>query len=65
MRTLSKGVLPPNLHLEERDHHDEAVRELDLISGTARNRTVEAVLKNSFGFGGTNGSIVFKRYHPQ
>ena len=41
---------------------DPAV-ELDVVIGAPRNADVEVVLSNSFGFGGHNGSVVFRRAH--
>jgi 3-oxoacyl-[acyl-carrier-protein] synthase II len=36
---------------------------LDVVIGEARKADVEVVLSNSFGFGGHNGSVVFRRFH--
>ena len=45
------------------DNLDEAAKGLDIITGTAReNVTLNRVLSNSFGFGGTNACLVFQRY---
>jgi 3-oxoacyl-[acyl-carrier-protein] synthase II len=35
--------------------------DLDYIPNTARNMPIEYALSNSFGFGGTNGSLIFRR----
>jgi len=50
-------LLPPTINL---DNPDEGC-DLDYVPGTARETNVGAVVSNSFGFGGTNGSLVFKR----
>lgn len=55
---LQHGVLPPTINL---DNPDEACT-LDYIAHTARAVQVEYALSNSFGFGGTNGSLLFKRW---
>ena len=52
------GVLPPTLNLET---PSESVAGMDLVPLTAKQKQVHAVLSNSFGFGGTNASLVFKR----
>ncbi len=45
------------------DNLDEAAKGLDIVTGTAReNVTLNRVLSNSFGFGGTNACLVFQRY---
>jgi 3-oxoacyl-[acyl-carrier-protein] synthase II len=51
-------VAPPTINLDERD---EAC-DLDYIPHTARPMAIEYALTNSFGFGGTNGCLIFKRY---
>lgn len=50
-------VLPPTINLEEPDEGCD----LDYVSGEAREASVDGVLSNSFGFGGTNGTLVFRR----
>ena len=50
-------VLPPTINL---DNPSEGC-DLDYVPHTARQAKVEVVLSNSFGFGGTNGTLVFKR----
>ena len=55
---MKRGVLPPTLNL---DNPSDGC-DLDLIPHVARERKVRAVLSNSFGFGGTNASLVFKAF---
>jgi 3-oxoacyl-[acyl-carrier-protein] synthase II len=55
---IFEGILPPTLHL---DDPDPAVNGLDLIPKTAREKRVDFALSNSFGFGGTNASLVLGR----
>src|SRR6476619_7050036 len=50
-------IVPPTLNLEDPDDGTEGV---DLVPLVARKREVKAVLNNSFGFGGTNASLVMK-----
>ena len=54
---LHRGVLPPTINVEEQDPECA----LDVVPNVARERKVDAVMSNSFGFGGTNAVIVFKR----
>jgi 3-oxoacyl-[acyl-carrier-protein] synthase II len=55
---LSRGVLPPTINVEEQDP-DCA---LDVIPNQARERRVDFAMSNSFGFGGTNAVVLFKRF---
>ena len=50
-------VVPPTLNL---DNPDEGTEGVDLVPHHAKKREVRAVLNNSFGFGGTNASLVMK-----
>lgn len=54
---MQHGIVPPTLNL---DNPSEACQGVDLVPHTAKEREVKAVLSNSFGFGGTNASLVFK-----
>jgi len=57
IQALMNGAVPPTINL---DNPDEGC-DLDYIAGTARDVKLDYVLCNSFGFGGTNGSLVFKK----
>jgi 3-oxoacyl-[acyl-carrier-protein] synthase II len=54
---LRDQIVPPTLNL---DNPDEGTEGVDLVPHIAKKRTVRAVLNNSFGFGGTNASLVMK-----
>ncbi|WP_341912864.1 beta-ketoacyl-ACP synthase II [Ferrovibrio terrae] len=56
---IKTGIVPPTLNLD--DPSDVAIG-LDLVPHKAKQREVRAALSNSFGFGGTNASLVLKRY---
>ena len=51
-------VAPPTINLEEPDEGCD----LDFVALEAKPMAIETVLSNSFGFGGTNGSLVFRRF---
>ncbi len=55
---MNNGVVPPTLNL---DNPDEGC-DIDLVPHQAKERPVRAVLTNSFGFGGTNATLIFKQY---
>jgi 3-oxoacyl-[acyl-carrier-protein] synthase II len=52
---LRDGVVPPTLNLE----NPSPSCDIDLVANEARRRRVKYVLSNSFGFGGTNASLIF------
>jgi 3-oxoacyl-[acyl-carrier-protein] synthase II len=52
---LRDGVVPPTLNLENPSDGCD----IDLVPLTAKERPIKTVLSNSFGFGGTNASLVF------
>ncbi len=54
---IARGVLPPTINYDEPD----PACNLDYIPNTAREVRVDVVQSNSFGFGGTNGVLMFKR----
>jgi 3-oxoacyl-[acyl-carrier-protein] synthase II len=57
--TLRTGIVPPTLNLEV---PDEAGAGLDLVAGRAVERPVRVAISNSFGFGGQNTALVFRRW---
>ena len=59
IKAINTGVVPPTLNL---DTPDEGC-DLDLVPHQAKERPVRAAMSNSFGFGGTNASLVFKAVH--
>ena len=54
---LHTGVIPPTINL---DNPSEGC-DLDYVPHTAREKQVDIAMSNSFGFGGTNGTLVFRR----
>jgi 3-oxoacyl-[acyl-carrier-protein] synthase II len=56
--SIRDGILPPTINL---DHPGEGC-DLDYVPHEAREKTVDIALSNSFGFGGTNGTLVFKGF---
>ncbi len=56
---LERGVIPPTINLDE---VDEGCRDIDLVPHEAREKPIRVALSNSFGFGGTNGTLALKRF---
>lgn len=56
--TVRDGVLPPTINLDEPDEGCD----LDLVPHKSREADVRIALSNSFGFGGTNGTLIVSRY---
>ena len=57
---IHREILPPTINL---DHPDPAC-DLDYIPNAARRARVDLALSNSFGFGGVNACLLFRRYNP-
>jgi 3-oxoacyl-[acyl-carrier-protein] synthase II len=55
--SICEGVVPPTLNLDEPDESCDGV---DLVPHAAKEKRVRAALSNSFGFGGTNASLIFR-----
>ena len=55
---VSEGIVLPTSNYETPDPECD----LDYVPNVARRAEVDAVLSNTFGFGGTNACLVFKRY---
>ncbi|WP_320036012.1 beta-ketoacyl-ACP synthase II [Halarcobacter sp.] len=59
IKALTEGIIPPTINIQNQD--EECT--LDYVPDTAREATLDIVMSNNFGFGGTNGSIIFKKYN--
>ena len=55
---LRDQVAPPTINYQTPDPECD----LDYVPNTARRMKIEVTLSNSFGFGGTNGSLIFRRF---
>ncbi len=58
LKAMETGILPPTLNL---DNPSENCRGIDLVPKIAKDKAVNVALSNSFGFGGTNASLIFRK----
>ncbi|MBF0519582.1 MAG: beta-ketoacyl-ACP synthase II [Nitrospirae bacterium] len=56
--SLHRGIVPPTINLDESDPECD----LDYVPHTTRDAKIEYAMSNSFGFGGTNACLVFKKF---
>jgi 3-oxoacyl-[acyl-carrier-protein] synthase II len=56
--TIKNGIIPPTINYDNPDPECD----LDYVPNVSRKAEVKTVLSNSFGFGGTNAALVFRRY---
>ena len=56
--SLQQGILPPTINYENADPECD----LNYVPNQARREAIRIAMSNSFGFGGTNGTIVFRKY---
>jgi 3-oxoacyl-[acyl-carrier-protein] synthase II len=58
IKALTDGIVPPTLNL---DNPSEGCDGIDLVPHKAKQKKIQVALSNSFGFGGTNASLIFKK----
>lgn len=59
IQAICTGTVPPTLNLQ---NLDEKCEKLNYVPGKAIKKEVKAAMSNSFGFGGQNSSVIFKKY---
>ena len=58
LKALEEGIIPPTINIDNQDPECD----LDYVANIARKANLTTVMSNNFGFGGTNGSVIFRRY---
>lgn len=62
IQCIREGIVPPTLNLE---NLDEKCVPLNYVQGDAQKMDVKVAMSNSFGFGGQNSSVIFKKYEDE
>ena len=55
---INKNLVPPTINLENPDNEAN----LNLVSNTSKDKEIKSVMNNTFGFGGTNVSLIFSEF---
>ena len=59
---VNQDIVPPTINHEEEDKDEEIDYDLNFTFNQAQKRPVRAALSNTFGFGGHNACVIFKKY---
>lgn len=59
---VNQDIIPPTINHEENDNDEEIDYDLNFTFNKAQEKTVRAAMSNTFGFGGHNACVVFKKY---
>lgn len=62
VKAISEDIVPPTINHDEEDKEPEIDYALNYTFNQAQKRTVRAALSNTFGFGGHNACVIFKKY---
>ena len=62
IKAINDGIIPPTINHEEGDNDPEIDYDLNFTFNKAQEREVKNVLSNTFGFGGHNAAVIFKKY---
>lgn len=62
VKAMEEGIVPPTINHVEGDNDPEVDYDLNFTFNKPQKREINAVLSNTFGFGGHNTSIIFKKY---
>lgn len=63
--SVKNDIIPPTINHDEEDKDEEIDYNLNFTFNKAQERTVRAAMSNTFGFGGHNACVIFKKYDDQ
>jgi 3-oxoacyl-[acyl-carrier-protein] synthase II len=63
VKAIQEGIIPPTINFTEEDKDPEIDYDINFTFGKACKRQVRAALSNTFGFGGHNASIIFRKWN--
>ncbi|QDF27945.1 beta-ketoacyl-ACP synthase II [Halarcobacter anaerophilus] len=58
IKALNEGIIPPTINIQNQDEECK----LDFVPNQSRKAELNIVMSNNFGFGGTNGSVIFRKF---
>ncbi|HNS56003.1 MAG TPA: beta-ketoacyl-ACP synthase II [Smithellaceae bacterium] len=61
VKSLAEGVIPPTINLDNPDPECD----LDYVAHTARRQEINTAMSSTFGFGGVNSVLIFKKFHDK
>ena len=64
IKAVQNDIVPPTINHDPEDKDENIDYSLNFTFGKAQERTVNAALSNSFGFGGHNATVIVKKYRP-
>lgn len=62
VKAIMESEIPPTLNLKDEERDPEIDPNIDLVPLKSKKKTINYAMSNSFGFGGTNATLIFKKY---
>ena len=62
VKAMNEGIVPPTINHEEGDDDPEVDYRMNFTFNKAQKREINAVMSNTFGFGGHNATVILKKY---